>query len=810
MKKIIDELDNGVIIITPNNTKKEILKYLTDNKLLYNIKFYTLEEFKKNYLYEYSDLTLYYISEKYNLEPSISKVILDNLYYITNANYDNEKLNFLLQIKNDLEANNYLKYNSLFKKSLINKKIIIYNYYEIDNFYLTIFNKLKENNTVLFINEEYKHKENLDIYEFKTIEDEVVFLADNIIKLINKGININNIKINKLSSEYHGILNRIFSYFKIPYNLETNNKIIGFDITKYFLELLDTSDDLTSIMDIIKESYDLDNKINYDIYNKLLDIVSIYIDIPINKAIKYIKYHIEKASIKSLEYIDSINEIDIKNYIPNNDDYIFILGLNQDVLPINFKDDDYLSDELKSILKIDTSLIKNNKENKNLIFYLDKIDNLYISYKLNTPFKEYIKSSFLSNYNLNYLTYSYDYSNISYNNYLLSLKIDNLIKYNEKDENLSLLYNNAHSNYMTYDNSYHNISNNKLYEYLDNKLVLSYSSMETFFKCKFRFYLNNILKLDQNFKETVSITVGKLVHQILCRVLKENENNYETIINEEISTYFKNKELTIKDEFYIEKYKKEILKLIEIIMEQNSRTNFENTYFEEKFEIDKSNTIEIKILGFIDKVLTFKDNDNTYVIVVDYKTGTIHSNFNNVIYGLNMQLLVYLYLLKNTNKLKNVKFAGVYFQNIMKDILTSEKDKTYDNLLFDSYKLDGYTTTNVGIVKNIDTNLDKSYLKSIKLKKDETFYGYSKVLTDSDIEKLLDIVSDNIDICIKDDLNSDFKINPKRIGTEKLDEITGCSFCSFFDICYKKNDDIVNLKEYKKMEFLGGEDNDTN
>ena len=31
MKKIIDELDNGVIIITPNNTKKEILKYLTDN-----------------------------------------------------------------------------------------------------------------------------------------------------------------------------------------------------------------------------------------------------------------------------------------------------------------------------------------------------------------------------------------------------------------------------------------------------------------------------------------------------------------------------------------------------------------------------------------------------------------------------------------------------------------------------------------------------------------------------------------------------------------------------------------------------------
>ena len=38
----------------------------------------------------------------------------------------------------------------------------------------------------------------------------------------------------------------------------------------------------------------------------------------------------------------------------------------------------------------------------------------------------------------------------------------------------------------------------------------------------------------------------------------------------------------------------------------------------------------------------------------------------------------------------------------------------------------------------------------------------------------------------------------------------GCEFCGFKDICFMKEEMIEHLKEYKNMEFLGDDDNDTN
>ena len=46
---MIDKLQNYDTVITTNNIKKIILKTLSQEKKLLNLKFYTLEEFKNNY-----------------------------------------------------------------------------------------------------------------------------------------------------------------------------------------------------------------------------------------------------------------------------------------------------------------------------------------------------------------------------------------------------------------------------------------------------------------------------------------------------------------------------------------------------------------------------------------------------------------------------------------------------------------------------------------------------------------------------------------------------------------------------------------
>ena len=52
-----------------------------------------------------------------------------------------------------------------------------------------------------------------------------------------------------------------------------------------------------------------------------------------------------------------------------------------------------------------------------------------------------------------------------------------------------------------------------------------------------------------------------------------------------------------------------------------------------------------------------------HAIITDYKTGNVTATLDNLNYGLNMQLPVYLYLIKNSNLGYNV--MGIYLQKLL-------------------------------------------------------------------------------------------------------------------------------------------------
>ena len=111
--------------------------------------------------------------------------------------------------------------------------------------------------------------------------------------------------------------------------------------------------------------------------------------------------------------------------------------------------------------------------------------------------------------------------------------------------------------------------------------------------------------------------------------------------------------------------------------------------------------------------------------------------------------------------------------------------------LLNEYKLNGYTLNNPDIVSKIDKNYDeKSFIYGMKLKKDGSFMGYSKVLSESEIDEFIEIVSNNIDKMIEALNNCEFDINPKKIKNKNI----GCEYCSFKDICYVNNSNIVELE----------------
>lgn len=797
--ELINNNDN-IVIITPSNVKTELLKYISNHKLIKNIKFYSLEELRDNLDYHYKEETLYYISNKYNIILENSKIIMDNLYYIDiNNNYNNDKLNLLKEIKLDLIKNDYIINNEMFKPFFYEKKVYLYNCYQLNNYYV----KLLKNNFEV-IETDVDLTKMINVNEFNTLEEEIVWCASEITGLLNKGSNINNIKINTLSSDYTSTIKRVFKQFKIPLNLNSKHPLCSYDLSKYFVDLLNQDFSLEEALVTVNEAYQIDGS-NQRIFNSITDFVNTYNLLNLTKEdiLKLYKYHSENTYIKVNNYNNVVEEIDIMSSFITADTYVFVLGLNQDILPQTVSDNDYLSDSEKELLDIETSLQINEVNKNNLINKIYQIKNIFISYKLKSAFNKFVPSSILNQMNIKLSYPKYEFINKNYNDYLLAKHLDNYVKYKANCEELDELYY-QDNKYNTYDNRYTSINVKQLHNYLDNNLNISYSSLETFYKCPFRYYLDNIIRVNKYEQDSISIIVGNLVHYILSVGLDKNEIEIENLIND----YLNNLQLetTNKNFFYRNKYKKEILKLIAIIKEQLDRSSFHNTLFEEKFSIIKDDDIKVTIKGFIDKIMTFEDNNNTYVIVVDYKTGTIHSDFNYVIYGLNMQLLIYLYLIKNSNKIKNVKVAGMYWQNIMKDLLPASKDKNYNSLLFDSYRLDGYTLEDTKVLEYIDHNyLNGSYLKTIKTKKDGSFYNYSKVLNNDEIDKLLELVESNIENAIKKILKANFNIKPIRIGSEMLNDITGCRYCKNYDICYKKNSDILNLKENKDLDFIRGD-----
>lgn len=199
----------------------------------------------------------------------------------------------------------------------------------------------------------------------------------------------------------------------------------------------------------------------------------------------------------------------------------------------------------------------------------------------------------------------------------------------------------------------------------------------------------------------------------------------------------------------------------------------------------------------------YKEKENTLVSIIDYKTGHNEIDLYNVLYGLSMQLPIYLYLVKKSNLFKNIRFTGFYLQQILSSEVTYSSVKTYVEQKQDNMKLRGYSNSDLSILEVfIPDYEDSQFVKSMKMTS-KGFYHYAKVLDDNKINNLVDYIDKKIIDARDKILDADFEINPKQISSQKI----GCDFCKFRDICYRTNNDFVKLKENKSLDFLGGENN---
>lgn len=778
------DFTKDILYICSNDKKDKILDLISKDKRLVNIKFMTLSELKSELFFSYEVKVYPYLMEKYNITFSNAKEYLDNLYPIDiNKNYKSNKINKLKEIKIDLINNNnyYLEVNHLFKDYLESKKIIIDNI-NIDPY---IKEELKSFD-VEYISYEKKDKE-LQVYEFNDIEDEINNTILKIIDLVKSGVSLNNIYLCNIDSSYNFLLKKLFDLYNIPLELdlkETLNSVLF--INEYFVT--------GKIPDINNE--------NESVVKRFINLLNKYVSISDSKHYKeIIKSELNNTYIPITKYQESVKIKDFNNLEVSSDDYIFLLGFNEGVLPSLVKDEDYFSDLEKKELGLLTSLDKNSYNRRFIYNKLTNIDNLYLSFKLHALTDSYYPSSIIEDNNIKVVKESKKsllYSD-KYNKRRLSILLDNYNKFNIKDNDLVSLASSYDNIYNTYDHKFTGINKNSYLEYIENPLKLSYTKINSYNLCPFKYYVNYVLKIDP-FEESFDAFIGNLYHALFSLCFNDGFN-YEL----EFEKYLDNRVLTPKENFLINRLKKELKIIIDVLKEQLEYTDFKDSFYEKLVEINLDGfNHEVIFKGIIDKLMYYKNLNDTYYAIVDYKTGGYPSSLNNLKYGIEIQLATYIYLVEKSNLFENPIFTGCYFQHTFLGNIKTKSNKTIKEVILDKLKLEGYSTTNLDILSIFDHSyMNSNIIRSMKIG-DNGFNRFSKVLDNIEVLNLVNYTDKVIRESTRNILDAKFEIKPKKISNDDK----SCEHCKYKDICFKDINDYITLEKSNDLSFLGGEEDE--
>lgn len=202
-------------------------------------------------------------------------------------------------------------------------------------------------------------------------------------------------------------------------------------------------------------------------------------------------------------------------------------------------------------------------------------------------------------------------------------------------------------------------------------LSMSQSRLDTYSKCPFSYYSNYLLSLRTHNKyEFRASETGSLVHRVLenvlARIFSDGKkiqdvatSEIERLALESAEDYLKNTAPEISEASKRFKYLVKRLTSFVVYVIENMREEFENSdfspfYFEKTladdseihpYSIELPDGGSLVFTGRIDRVDIYEDDGKKYLRVVDYKTknGGMKFDLNDVINGINLQLLVYLF-----------------------------------------------------------------------------------------------------------------------------------------------------------------------
>lgn len=286
---------------------------------------------------------------------------------------------------------------------------------------------------------------------------------------------------------------------------------------------------------------------------------------------------------------------------------------------------------------------------------------------------------------------------------------------------------------------------------------LSPSAIERFYRCPFSYFCYRGLRLRERGKvEFNPLSFGNITHMVLEKTLSAHTKDELKAIPhsklrsevKEIIDNFLQENLTDKSAlpkrftYLYTRLVTSLVNLIKQIADELSQSLFTPTDFElelshtpkaEPLELLTPSGAAITVTGTVDRVDVMESEGGKYLRVVDYKSGVKTFSLSEVVEGLNMQMLIYLFSIWQNGKgqFEGITPAGVLYMPARAKFLLVARTQNAETAAQDKtrqFKMSGLVLDEDEVIKGMEENGAGVYVP-VKLKKDGRPDTYSSVVS---------------------------------------------------------------------------------
>ena len=370
-------------------------------------------------------------------------------------------------------------------------------------------------------------------------------------------------------------------------------------------------------------------------------------------------------------------------------------------------------------------------------------------------------------------------------------------------------------------------------EFFGKNMYMSASRIEKFYKCPFEYFCEYGLKAKPRKEAQVDAALsGTLVHYVMEVFLLQNKKDIIKMSDDQIKEQvdiivdayicdemggYENKSATFLRT--VKLIKTTAFKVLTRLIIEFKVCDFTPVDFELKinndgaimpYEVTLTNGGSVKVVGSVDRVDMYKTQDNTFLRVIDYKTGGKEFKLGEVFYGLNMQMLIYLFAIWENGKEyygDNIIPAGVlYFQAKNPKVSSSSIDKNSDEKTVlaascSELGMDGMILNNLQVFNAMDKEINGALLPAKFDEKTGSLKG--KAISLESLTRLKNQVNEAIK-------NMAEELQSGNISALPIKD--GCTWCQYKDVCKREEDDPIKELDIPKFDdaisMLRGDNDD--